>query len=149
MFLNDTSKKFVEMRVNAQTFRNLDEEQFAEFFVNSHPGEIFSHVYTGTENRHKITQISFIMPQLSAYSNHEIKMRFEEGGCMSAQANIEPLNAKLTDSKSTNFVTFQSKHFKDDDNGDGFVSTSALDINFTYETHVSMERDFQANVQSD
>ncbi|GAB7228477.1 hypothetical protein VrSk94_21620 [Vibrio rotiferianus] len=87
----------------------------------------------------KITQISFIMPQLSVYFNHEIKMRLEEGGYMSAQANIEPLNAKLIDSKSTNFVIFQSKHFKDDDNGVGFVSTSALDINFTYETHVSIE----------
>ncbi|GAB7228478.1 hypothetical protein VrSk94_21630 [Vibrio rotiferianus] len=41
MLLDDTSKKFVEMRVSDQTFRNLDEEQFVEFFVNSHAGEIF------------------------------------------------------------------------------------------------------------
>lgn len=41
LFLYDTSKKFVEMRVSDQTYRNLEEGQFAEFFVNSHPGEIF------------------------------------------------------------------------------------------------------------
>ncbi len=41
LFLYDTSKKFVEMRVSDQTYRYLQEGQFAEFFVNSHPGEIF------------------------------------------------------------------------------------------------------------
>lgn len=39
--LFDTSKKFVEMRISDQTYRNIKQGQFAEFFVNSHPGEIF------------------------------------------------------------------------------------------------------------
>lgn len=106
----------------------------------SYDDEFFDHIYTGSANRHKITQVSFIMPQLSAYFNHEIKRRFEEGGYMSAQTSVEPLNAKLVNSKSIkNVDIFQSKHLKDNDSGDGFVFTSTLDINFTYDTPVSME----------
>jgi multidrug resistance efflux pump len=41
LFLYDTSKKFVEMRVSDQTFRHIEVGQFAEFYVDSHPGEIF------------------------------------------------------------------------------------------------------------
>lgn len=41
LFLYDTSKKFVEMRVSDQTYRYIKEGQFAEFYVNSHPGEVF------------------------------------------------------------------------------------------------------------
>ncbi|MDH5925051.1 hypothetical protein L8S13_01975 [Vibrio lentus] len=107
---------------------------------SSYDNELFDHVYTGSANRHKITQVSFIMPQLSIYFNHEIKRRFEESGDMSAQTNIEPLSAELVNSKSIkNVDIFQSKHLKDNDSGDGFIFTSTLDINFTYDTPVSME----------
>lgn len=41
LFLYDTSKKFVEMRVSDQTFRHIEKGQFSEFYVDSHPGEIF------------------------------------------------------------------------------------------------------------
>lgn len=41
LFLYDTSKKFVEMRVSDQTYRHIEVGQFAEFYVDSHPGEIF------------------------------------------------------------------------------------------------------------
>ncbi len=41
MHIYDTSKKFVEMRVPDQTYRNIKPGQFAEFYVDSYPGEIF------------------------------------------------------------------------------------------------------------
>lgn len=41
LFLYDTSKKFVEMRVSDQTYRYIEKGQFAEFYVDSHPGEVF------------------------------------------------------------------------------------------------------------
>ncbi|MGR5177347.1 HlyD family secretion protein [Vibrio parahaemolyticus] len=41
LHLFDTERKFVEMRVSDQTYRHIKEGQFAEFFVNSHPGEVF------------------------------------------------------------------------------------------------------------
>ncbi|GEA49979.1 hypothetical protein VIN01S_07830 [Vibrio inusitatus NBRC 102082] len=41
MHIYDTSKKFMEMRVSDQTYRYIKEGQFAEFYVNSHPGEVF------------------------------------------------------------------------------------------------------------
>ncbi|WP_394157629.1 ApeA N-terminal domain 1-containing protein [Vibrio campbellii] len=106
---------------------------------SSYDDELFDHVYTGDANRKKITQVSFIMPQLSVYFNHEIKRRFEESGDMLAQTHIESLNAELINSKSIKSVDiFQSKHLKDNDYGDGFVFTSTLDINFTYDAPVSM-----------
>ncbi|CCN63533.1 hypothetical protein VIBNIPon4_130129 [Vibrio nigripulchritudo POn4] len=106
---------------------------------SSYDNELFDHVYTGFANRHKIKQVSFIMPQLSIYFNHEIKRRFEESGGMTAQTNIEPLSAELVNSKSIkNVDIFQSKHLKNNDSGDGFIFTSTLDINFTYDTPVSI-----------
>ncbi|WP_394130117.1 HlyD family secretion protein [Shewanella maritima] len=41
LHLWDTSKKFVEMRIPDQAYRNIKPGQFSEFFVHSHPGEIF------------------------------------------------------------------------------------------------------------
>ncbi|OBT13388.1 hemolysin D [Vibrio sp. UCD-FRSSP16_10] len=41
MHIYDTDKKFMEMRVSDQTYRYLKVGQFAEFYVNSHPGEVF------------------------------------------------------------------------------------------------------------
>ncbi|WP_076414401.1 HlyD family secretion protein [Shewanella sp. UCD-KL12] len=41
LHLWDTSKKFVEMRIPDQAYRNIQPGQFSEFFVHSHPGEIF------------------------------------------------------------------------------------------------------------
>lgn len=41
MHLYDTSKKFVEMRIADQTFRGIEVGQFAEFYVDAYPGEIF------------------------------------------------------------------------------------------------------------
>lgn len=106
----------------------------------SYDSELFDHVYTGSANRDKITQVSFLMPQLSVYFNHEIKRRFEEGGDISAQTNIQSLNAELVNSNSIkNVDIFQSKNLKDNANGDGFVFTSTLDINFTFESPISME----------
>ncbi|MCL1143692.1 HlyD family secretion protein [Shewanella gaetbuli] len=41
LYLYNTNKKFVEMRVSDQTYRHIKKGQFAEFYVDSHPGEIF------------------------------------------------------------------------------------------------------------
>ncbi len=41
MHLYDTNKKFVEMRIADQTYSRLKVGQFAEFYVNAYPGEIF------------------------------------------------------------------------------------------------------------
>ncbi|MGV2987872.1 HlyD family secretion protein [Vibrio sp. E150_011] len=56
LFLYDTDRKFVEMRVSDQTYRHIKEGQFAEFFVNSHPGEIFrGRVHSITSNTGEAT----------------------------------------------------------------------------------------------
>ncbi|MGY3572606.1 HlyD family secretion protein [Vibrio paucivorans] len=41
MHLYNTNKKFVEMRIADQTYRGIEEGQFAEFYVDAYPGEIF------------------------------------------------------------------------------------------------------------
>lgn len=41
MHLYDTSKKFVEMRIADQSYRGIKKGQFAEFYVDAYPGEIF------------------------------------------------------------------------------------------------------------
>ncbi|MEH0689406.1 efflux RND transporter periplasmic adaptor subunit [Vibrio cholerae] len=41
MHLYDTSKKFVEMRIADQTYSGIEIGQFAEFYVDAYPGEIF------------------------------------------------------------------------------------------------------------
>ena len=41
LHLWDTSKKFVEMRVPDQAYGNIREGQFAEFYVDAFPGQIF------------------------------------------------------------------------------------------------------------
>lgn len=41
MHIYDTSKKFLEMRIPDQSYRYIKIGQFAEFFVNAYPGEIF------------------------------------------------------------------------------------------------------------
>ncbi|MFA0040069.1 efflux RND transporter periplasmic adaptor subunit [Vibrio sp. 10N.261.52.A1] len=41
MHLYNTNKKFVEMRIADQTYRGLKVGQFAEFYVNAYPGEVF------------------------------------------------------------------------------------------------------------
>jgi len=41
MHLYDTSKKFVEMRIADQTYRGIEIGQFAEFYIDAYPGEIF------------------------------------------------------------------------------------------------------------
>jgi len=41
MHLYDTSKKFLEMRIPDQAYRYIKKGQFAEFYVNAYPGEIF------------------------------------------------------------------------------------------------------------
>ncbi|GDY25664.1 MULTISPECIES: HlyD family secretion protein [unclassified Agarivorans] len=41
MHLYDTNKKFVEMRIADQTYRGIQVGQFAEFYVDAYPGEIF------------------------------------------------------------------------------------------------------------
>ncbi|MCE2573467.1 HlyD family secretion protein [Motilimonas eburnea] len=41
MHLYDTSRKFVEMRIADQTYRNIKPGQFSEFYLDAYPGEIF------------------------------------------------------------------------------------------------------------
>lgn len=41
LHLWDTSKKFVEMRIPDQSYKNIKPGQFSEFFVSAYPGEIF------------------------------------------------------------------------------------------------------------
>ncbi|WP_076536532.1 HlyD family secretion protein [Shewanella sp. UCD-KL21] len=41
MHLFDTSKKFLEMRIADQSYRYIKPGQFAEFYVDAYPGEIF------------------------------------------------------------------------------------------------------------
>lgn len=41
MHLYDTSKKFLEMRIADQAYRYIKKGQFAEFYVDAYPGEIF------------------------------------------------------------------------------------------------------------
>ncbi|WP_261815447.1 HlyD family secretion protein [Vibrio gallicus] len=41
MHLYNTNKKFVEMRIADQTYKRIKAGQFAEFYVNAYPGEIF------------------------------------------------------------------------------------------------------------
>lgn len=41
LHLWDTSKKFVEMRIPDQAYKNIKKGQFSEFFVHAYPGEIF------------------------------------------------------------------------------------------------------------
>ncbi|MEG3219469.1 efflux RND transporter periplasmic adaptor subunit [Vibrio gigantis] len=41
MHLYDVNKKFVEMRIADQTYSRIKEGQFAEFYVNAYPGEVF------------------------------------------------------------------------------------------------------------
>ncbi|WP_144207569.1 HlyD family secretion protein [Shewanella donghaensis] len=41
MHLFDTSKKFMEMRIADQSYRYIKKGQFAEFYVDAYPGEIF------------------------------------------------------------------------------------------------------------
>ncbi|MGL1958285.1 MAG: efflux RND transporter periplasmic adaptor subunit [Colwellia sp.] len=41
MHIYDTSRKFMEMRIADQTFRYIEPGQFAEFYVDAYPGEIF------------------------------------------------------------------------------------------------------------
>ena len=41
MHIYDTSKKFVEMRIPDQAYRYIEKGQFAEFYINAYPGEIF------------------------------------------------------------------------------------------------------------
>ncbi|MGR5363370.1 efflux RND transporter periplasmic adaptor subunit [Vibrio mediterranei] len=56
LYLYNIEKKFVEMRVSDQTFRHIKEGQFAEFYVNSHPGEVFrGRVHSITTNTGEAT----------------------------------------------------------------------------------------------
>ncbi|GAL31716.1 multidrug resistance efflux pump [Vibrio maritimus] len=56
LHLFDTDRKFVEMRVSDQTYRYIEQGQFAEFFVNSHPGEVFrGRVHSITSNTGEAT----------------------------------------------------------------------------------------------
>ena len=41
MHIYDTSRKFMEMRIPDQTFRYVKTGQFAEFYVDAYPGEVF------------------------------------------------------------------------------------------------------------
>ncbi|RKF19693.1 hemolysin D [Alginatibacterium sediminis] len=41
MHLYDSHNKFLEMRIPDQAYSNIEEGQFAEFFVEAYPGEIF------------------------------------------------------------------------------------------------------------
>ena len=41
MHIYDTSKKFLEMRIADQTYRYVKPGQFAEFYVDAYPGEVF------------------------------------------------------------------------------------------------------------
>ncbi|RKF17431.1 HlyD family efflux transporter periplasmic adaptor subunit [Alginatibacterium sediminis] len=41
MHIYDTSRKYLEMRIPDQTFRYVEPGQFAEFYVDAYPGEIF------------------------------------------------------------------------------------------------------------
>ncbi|WP_047049597.1 HlyD family secretion protein [Vibrio mexicanus] len=41
MHLYNTNKKFVEMRIADQSYRGIKKGQFAEFYVDAYPGEIF------------------------------------------------------------------------------------------------------------
>ncbi|MHA7231099.1 efflux RND transporter periplasmic adaptor subunit [Vibrio campbellii] len=41
MHIYDISRKFVEMRIPNQTFRYVEPGQFAEFYVDAYPGEVF------------------------------------------------------------------------------------------------------------
>ncbi|MGR5119140.1 efflux RND transporter periplasmic adaptor subunit [Vibrio astriarenae] len=41
MHIYDTSRKFMEMRIPDQTYRYVEKGQFAEFYVDAYPGEVF------------------------------------------------------------------------------------------------------------
>ena len=41
MHIYDLSKKFVEMRIPDQAYRYIEPGQFAEFYVDAYPGEVF------------------------------------------------------------------------------------------------------------
>ncbi|MDR9826235.1 efflux RND transporter periplasmic adaptor subunit [Vibrio sp. FNV 38] len=41
MHIYDTSSKFMEMRIPDQTYRYITKGQFAEFYVDAYPGEVF------------------------------------------------------------------------------------------------------------
>lgn len=41
MHIYDTSRKFLEMRIPDQTYRYVEQGQFAEFYVDAYPGEVF------------------------------------------------------------------------------------------------------------
>ncbi|WP_144210582.1 efflux RND transporter periplasmic adaptor subunit [Shewanella donghaensis] len=41
MHIYDTSRKFMEMRIADQTYRYVEPGQFAEFYVDAYPGEVF------------------------------------------------------------------------------------------------------------
>ncbi|MDO6611153.1 efflux RND transporter periplasmic adaptor subunit [Shewanella sp. 1_MG-2023] len=60
MHLYDTGKKFIEMRIPDQTFRYVEKGQFAEFYVDAYPGEVFRarvHSFTAGTGESSISPI--------------------------------------------------------------------------------------------
>ncbi|MCW8345424.1 efflux RND transporter periplasmic adaptor subunit [Vibrio sp. ZSDZ65] len=60
MHIYDTSRKFLEMRIPDQTFRYVKKGQFAEFYVDAYPGEVFRarvHSFTAGTGESSISPI--------------------------------------------------------------------------------------------
>lgn len=69
LHLWDTSQKFVEMRVPDQAYRNLRPGQFAEFYVDAYPGEVFRARVHSIVKATGESQGS-LLPQEQAVRNH-------------------------------------------------------------------------------
>lgn len=60
MHIYDTSRKFMEMRIADQAYRYIEKGQFAEFYVDAYPGEIFRarvHSFTAGTGESSISPI--------------------------------------------------------------------------------------------
>jgi len=60
MHIYDTSRKFMEMRISDQTYRYVEPGQFAEFYVDAYPGEVFRakvHSFTSGTGESSISPI--------------------------------------------------------------------------------------------
>ena len=69
LHLWDTSKKFVEMRIPDQAYKNIKSGQFSEFFVTAYPGEIFRAKVHSVVNATGEAQGS-LLPQEQSVSGH-------------------------------------------------------------------------------
>ncbi|NKF50854.1 biotin/lipoyl-binding protein [Shewanella sp. WXL01] len=64
MHIFDTGRKFVEMRIPDQTYRYVEPGQFAEFYVDAYPGEVFrARVHSFTSGTGEASVSPFQGPQ--------------------------------------------------------------------------------------